>query len=128
MFSFEDEANGLNINRAFAFTNAVSGSPVASTHFLLQNGLYSFWAECACVVFMTDAATDPPAVPTAQVLSPLFYPGALVGAGQLLQFQMDSTTTTSFGSGTITPTGIRVFQLTAVAGNFFITRFRRGTT
>lgn len=129
MFRFEDEANGLSLNRAFAFSNAVSAVRVGSPHYLLQDGLYSFWAQVPAVVFLTDAANDPPAIPAAQVLAPLFYPGALVGAGQLLQFQMDSTTTTDFGAGFITPTGIRVFRIgVGPAGNFFITRFRRGTT
>lgn len=123
----QDEANGLQLNRSFAFTSPVSGARVGSTHHLLQNGIYSFWATCSCVVFVTNAANDPPAVPTAQVLSPLFYPGAIVGAGQILQFQMDNTETTDFGAGFITPTGIRVFQLNAIAGDFYITRFRRVT-
>ena len=105
-----------------AFSAPLSAAPAGSTHFTLRNGGYAIWADQPFGLVITDAATDPDPVPSVQQQG---WPGALVGAGQVLEFLFDDTTSVLLGSpvGTVVfPTGIRVFRLGS-AGTFYITQF-----
>jgi hypothetical protein len=119
-FSFPAQS-GVWLNQSQAFSAAISASPVGSTHYVMVDGVYNVWGTAPFVLFLTDAATDPPAVPATPPGSGN-YPGALVGAGQILQFQMDGRFPTNLLAGN--PTGIRVFRLTATAGTFYLSEFR----
>lgn len=122
---FLDAAEGLNLNESFAFSAALSAAPAGSTHHLLTDGIYTIWADQPFAVFFTNAAIAPTAVPAAQPAAGDFWPGALVPAGSILQFQMDSTTQVQFGGfGPLVPTGFRAWQLGAAAGTFYLTEFR----
>ncbi len=122
-----DDAQGLYLNQSTAFSAALSAAPAGSTHFVLVDGFYTVWATAPFAIFTTDAAHDPPAVPGTQGTLGS-WPGLLAGAGQVALFQMDGNSSVTFTGTPFLPTGVRIFQLTATAGVFFLTQFRRKVT
>ncbi len=120
------EADGLYVQASNAFSAALDVAPAGSTHYLLRNGIYNIWATQPFVLFVTNAANDPPALPGTQGADQS-YPGAPVSASDIFQFQMDDSFTVIVnGVPNIVPTGIRVWSLGG-AGTFYVVEFWRRT-
>lgn len=118
-------ALGLKFREARPFALVPSPAVAGSTHYVLVPGVYELWATIDVLVFLTNAGTDPPAIPTGAQPTDN-YPGCFVPATAILDFAIDATDTASIGGNVpIGVTGIRVVQLGTDAGMAYVSQFRQ---
>ena len=121
-----DEAEGIYLNQASSWTNAVSLAFAGSTHWALNTpAIYEIWSDVDILVYLTDAANDPPPVP---LLPEQPYPGAQIMNGGILRFQWAPGDDVVTLAGTYPATGIRVVSLLGTPGNFYVNAYQRRIT